>query len=269
MENIYLDKGEDDLWVGSTDIRNVAVGNSSYYVDNSIVTLNSPEIEISSESFNLSDTDFRIIGMIPLTATSSDISLISENTNLDSSNLGVGLHKRTLSNKNIGFQGFKGVVSANGYLSRDDTRNLDTFYSMTPLYPWQSTGTLGTYVNTSTQYKTKDLLKRKILSNLRYSASSYYFGPDSLFFAGSLFSDVDHAYNNGHVIGWKPGNGCKIDTFNGESSEDIVKTIKGEPVIEIPEGETKTLGNFDDDVRFKYWNLDSYGKLVKYLENEN
>ena len=39
--------------------------------------------------------------------------------------------------------------------------------------------------------------------------------------------------------------------------------------IFIPEGQTKTLGCFDDDVRFKYWNMDSYGELVKYLENKN
>ena len=38
--------------------------------------------------------------------------------------------------------------------------------------------------------------------------------------------------------------------------------------IFIPEGETKTLGNFDDNVRFKYWNMDGYNKLAKYLENK-
>ena len=39
--------------------------------------------------------------------------------------------------------------------------------------------------------------------------------------------------------------------------------------IFIPEGETKTLGNFNDDIRFKYWNMDSYNNLVKYLENKD
>ena len=38
--------------------------------------------------------------------------------------------------------------------------------------------------------------------------------------------------------------------------------------IFIPEGETKTLGNFDDSVRFSYWNMEGYGKLVKYIEGE-
>ena len=38
--------------------------------------------------------------------------------------------------------------------------------------------------------------------------------------------------------------------------------------IFIPEGETKTLGNFADDIRFKYWNMDAYNELAKYLKDK-
>ena len=38
--------------------------------------------------------------------------------------------------------------------------------------------------------------------------------------------------------------------------------------IFIPEGEDKTLGNFDDEIRFKYWNMDGYHELVEYLEDK-
>lgn len=38
--------------------------------------------------------------------------------------------------------------------------------------------------------------------------------------------------------------------------------------IFIPDGEEKTLGCFSDDVRFKYWNMDAYNDLAKYLEKE-
>ena len=37
--------------------------------------------------------------------------------------------------------------------------------------------------------------------------------------------------------------------------------------IFIPDGETKTLACFDDDVRFKYWSNDAYLKLADYLKN--
>lgn len=36
----------------------------------------------------------------------------------------------------------------------------------------------------------------------------------------------------------------------------------------IPEGETKTLGCFEDEERWKFWSLDAYKKLVEYLENK-
>jgi non-canonical purine NTP pyrophosphatase (RdgB/HAM1 family) len=36
----------------------------------------------------------------------------------------------------------------------------------------------------------------------------------------------------------------------------------------IPEGEDKTLGCFPDDERWGFWSLDSYVKLVEYLEKK-
>ena len=38
--------------------------------------------------------------------------------------------------------------------------------------------------------------------------------------------------------------------------------------IFIPEGQDKTLANFDDDHRFKYWNMNGYHQLAKYLEDK-
>ena len=36
----------------------------------------------------------------------------------------------------------------------------------------------------------------------------------------------------------------------------------------IPEGNDKTLGNYEDEERFKLWNMDSYQELVEYLESK-
>ena len=38
--------------------------------------------------------------------------------------------------------------------------------------------------------------------------------------------------------------------------------------IFIPEGEEKTLANFNDDIRFKYWNMDGYHELAEFLKNK-
>lgn len=38
--------------------------------------------------------------------------------------------------------------------------------------------------------------------------------------------------------------------------------------IFIPDGETKTLGNYPDEERFKFWNMDAYLKLAEFLNNK-
>ena len=38
--------------------------------------------------------------------------------------------------------------------------------------------------------------------------------------------------------------------------------------IFIPDGEDKTLGNFPDDIRWNFWSLDNYKKLVDYLSKK-
>ena len=39
--------------------------------------------------------------------------------------------------------------------------------------------------------------------------------------------------------------------------------------IFIPDGETKTLGNFPDEERWNFWSVDMYKKLAEYLENKD
>lgn len=58
--------------------------------------------------------------------------------------------------------------------------------------------------------------------------------------------------------------------FKSITKGTIAKEKSGEygwswDFIFIPEGETKTLANFDDNIRFKYWNMEAYNELAKYL----
>jgi XTP/dITP diphosphohydrolase len=60
-------------------------------------------------------------------------------------------------------------------------------------------------------------------------------------------------------------------TFKAITKGTIAKRKSGKygwswDFIFIPEGETKTLGHFNDDIRFKYWNMDAYNKLADYLK---
>lgn len=63
-------------------------------------------------------------------------------------------------------------------------------------------------------------------------------------------------------------------TFTGITKGTIAKKKSGTygwcwDFIFIPEGETKTLGCFDDSVRFNYWDLSAYNKLAEYLKKKD
>lgn len=67
--------------------------------------------------------------------------------------------------------------------------------------------------------------------------------------------------------------GCEPVVFEGITKGHIAKEKSGKygwswDFVFIPEGETKTLGCFPDDERWKFWSLDSYKKLVDYLEKK-
>ena len=59
------------------NITNYNTGSSAYYVDSSIVTFNSPEIELSEDLYTLpvDNYKFRIVGLVPLTANIAEMSL--------------------------------------------------------------------------------------------------------------------------------------------------------------------------------------------------
>ena len=62
--------------------------------------------------------------------------------------------------------------------------------------------------------------------------------------------------------------------FEGITKGTIAKKKSGTygwswDFVFIPDGETKTLGCFPDEERWKFWSLDSYKKLVNHLEKNN
>ena len=67
--------------------------------------------------------------------------------------------------------------------------------------------------------------------------------------------------------------GSEPIVFEGITKGIIVKEKSGTygwswDFVFIPDGEEKTLGCFPDKERWKFWSLDSYKKLVEYLENK-
>ena len=243
--------GED---LGRNTWRNVPLikfntGNSAYYVDNSIVTFHSPEVEVQEDIANITPDgyDFRIIGVVPLTATISDISLEysgsiynpSINTEVE-----FGLKKNLVRNKNIGHHGFKGLVAHSTLFSGHNAPNdieynykdngdidgvtsnplySDYYAANFPLHPWQSTGNIPGFAPTWAEKGNYTTLKRKILSNLRYSANSCFYNLQEDLDIGEL-SDNEALLStaDNKIMGWKPSKGSNIQWFNS-TEQSIVK----------------------------------------------
>lgn len=208
---------------------NFNVQNSAYYVDNSIITLNSPEFEFGKQNgtLPLNGAKFRIIGMIPITSTVSDSSLIVDDptTNADTNETNVGYQKFTLKyNTNISYTGFKSMVASNYYRVNPDAINIG--YRPTLIHPWNMVGSVEAVPPTDATLSAKDKLKQKVLSNLRYSACTYFFPPGNVTLYGGNCEENNLAFLscNDDVpksIGWKPNSDISVAIWNRDDT--IVK----------------------------------------------
>lgn len=182
----------------NVDVNKYNTGSSAYYVDSSIVTLNSPEIELTEDLYTIpiENYKFRIVGLVPLTANISDISLETDNASLythsQPTDISLGLHNLHIHTENIGYTGYRSLVAASPYLAwfhlkiqaaEGDIINTPSPWGNTIaghlLYPWQSTGNIQTFMSSDSRRTKYSKLKRKVLSNARFSAISYYLPEES------------------------------------------------------------------------------------------
>lgn len=161
----------------------VASNAEKYYIDQSIITLHSPDIEFNESLQNL-DTiglKLRIVGMVPFTANSSDIDIqASTATNLFYSGKSpVGFYKEYIGSDNISMYGWKGLVSGAFWFDdytymHDNDGNRNDWDTGFVVYPWHRNGSLNNDTSTSEKTASSKLSKKKI-SNLRFSAYTRYF----------------------------------------------------------------------------------------------
>lgn len=188
----YINDGMSDSEVASWVSNNA----ENYYVDQSIITLHSPDIEFDTEvkTIDTSKLKLRIVGMVPLSAFSSDIDIQTStpvNSFQDSSELPAGFYKESIGVENdFSYQsiathygdshfGWKGLVSGafwfdevSGY--KKDVHNPNHLTTGFVVYPWHRNGSLNNTKYATDGYRSAMLDKKKI-SNMRYSYKSVYF----------------------------------------------------------------------------------------------
>lgn len=167
----------------------------NYYIDQSILTFHSPDIEFDNEvrSIDTSGLKLRIVGMVPLTAFASDIDIQTStpvNNFYDSSELPAGFYKEPVGVENdfsyegLGVHlgdshfGWRGLISGAFWFDeltayKKDTGNTKHLTTGFVVYPWHRNGSLNNTKFATDGYRSAMLDKKK-MSNMRYSYKSVY-----------------------------------------------------------------------------------------------
>lgn len=187
----YVDDTATDSDVASWVSNNA----ENYYIDQSILTFHSPDIEFDNgvRSIDTSGLKLRIVGMVPLTAFASDIDIQTStpvNNFYDSSELPAGFYKEPIGAENdfsydgIGVHlgdshfGWRGLISGAFWFDeltayKKDTGNTKHLTTGFVVYPWHRNGSLNNTKYATDGYRSAMLDKKK-MSNIRYSYKSVY-----------------------------------------------------------------------------------------------
>ena len=196
-----------------TEVSNWVSGNAeNYYIDQSILTLHSPDIEFDSSvrSIDTSGLKLRIVGMVPLSAFTSDIDIQTStpvNNFNNSSETPTGFYKEPIGVENdfsykdvvphLGNShfGWKCLISGAFWFDeltayKEGTGSILRTTTGFVVYPWHRNGSLNNTKFATDGYRSAMLDKKK-MSNMRYSYKSYYFNSDNIWNAYIKDSDTN------------------------------------------------------------------------------
>lgn len=181
---------------------------SNYFIDQSIITMHSPDIEFdpNMQTIDTTGLKLRIVGMVPITSTTSDIDIQTETNQLfleNSTKLTPGFVKENVSINNsiyskyaenkpcLSYYGWRGLVSGvfwqDGYYkhSFNNVRGNDYDTIGYVIYPWHRTGSLNndSVLNTEKDHVLSAQLKHKVMSNYRFSSNTQYMTEDNIWHA--------------------------------------------------------------------------------------
>lgn len=175
------------------DLTDWVNGRSEYFfIDQSIVTFHSPDIEFDEGIQNISSSNLklRIVGTIPITGTASDIDIQTSTPSNNTSS--VGFYKEPIGTENMSVLGMKSLISGIFYLDRatnlmhDDYGRDYTESFMT--YAWHRNGSLNNQGTPEAGQTRTAMLDKKKLSNLKFSVGPNYLDTPWL----ALGSDDNH-----------------------------------------------------------------------------
>lgn len=143
-----------------------------FFVDNSLVTLNSPELEFEDDSYfiNMKDYSLRIVGAIPITGNINALDIITEGTE------DINLHRKDIYNLTVECQSRNAWRSiASHPLIQNKYGGDYPPFSLTNIYLWQCKEDLS-FDNPNVTLK----MLRKYMSSLKFSNNSVFLNSEKI-----------------------------------------------------------------------------------------
>lgn len=174
-------KAPKNPWVGIMDenYNQIVVDNkyenSLYYVDHSILTFHSPEFIFSEEYNNIDNLDLKmkIVGFVPLTSFISDISITTQSAGLFNDKIKDYTKIGVKGKSEYGYRSLSsGLFYDDAMYSKDDTEGKSRASYL--ILPWHRNGSLNDSPKVSADKTRTAILKRKVMSNLKFSYNSIY-----------------------------------------------------------------------------------------------
>lgn len=201
----------------------VSDNSENFYVDQSILTFHSPDIEFDTDIQNLDSTGLklRIVGVVPLTAFSSDIDIQTSTpvTNFKGTNdLPTGFYKEFIGVTNDFYNckfpsyfndspfGYRGLISGafwfDEIVSPNYENNSNKMSTGFVVYPWHRNGSLNntSYGDANTGYKSA-MLDKKRMSNIRYSYKTQYIDVNNIWRAYIDDEEITDVTKKGNYTG--------------------------------------------------------------------
>lgn len=162
-----------------------------FYIDQSIVTLHSPDIEFDNgvRSIDTSGLQLRIVGMVPLTAFIGDIDIQTStpaNNYYDSSEVAPGFYKEPVGAENISRFGWRGLLSGGFWFDeisdyKGDTGNTNHYTTGFVVYPFHRNGSLNNKKWATADGYRPAMLDKKKISNMRFSYNTHFLDSRSIY----------------------------------------------------------------------------------------
>ena len=151
---------------------------NKFIIPSILLSFHTPDVEFDDflQNLNFNDTKYRRVGKVDFTKTFSDISIQTETPQASNSSYGF-IHKRFTEDYSHGIMaGF----FYEDYCINDDTGKIGQWNRQKSpykwlVYPWQRNGSLTNDINRpSDKGTTTSTLKKKVISNLRYTDTSLW-----------------------------------------------------------------------------------------------